>query len=174
MKKLVIILSVVSALFVGIVIGYVVIPKMGSEPIVIAADSFLLASYSSIDDLPSEEAEELRQARLGDENINYPYNKHGAYYNRFFLKRDEEVDIVVKSSTPINTSRLTDGLHVQVSYITYEGHWRGNSGGSGRRVDGNWEWQLTYTADEDAWYFLEVVNYTTAQPWCQYVVVLKK
>jgi len=191
MKKPIIILSVALAVVIGVLIGYVVIPKKGAEyvfpppshispepshqPTVIVEDSFVLGGHCSIDNLPSEEAKELRQARGCNEGIIYPFNKHGEYHNRFFLKRDEKVDIIIRANIPINTNKLVDGLSVTVSYISPEGHWIGNSCGSAKRVNGNWEFHFDpYTAVQDGWHCLEITNYTSGQPWCQYVVMLKK
>ena len=190
MKKPVIILSIALAIVVGILIGYVVIPKMhqqyvfpppptipsepSEQPTVIVEDSFVLGSHCSIDKLPREEAKELRQARGCGEGITYPFNKHGEYHNRFFLKRDEKVDVIVRSNIPINTNKLVDDLSVTVSYISLEGHWIGNSCGSAKRVNGSWEFHFNpYTAVQDGWYCLEITNYTNGEPWCQYVAMLK-
>lgn len=185
MKKRVIILSVVSALFVGIVIGYVLIPKLWSEPIVIAEDSFFLRNPHNLSQDEQRELEELTEEI--DKNpywyrtTGLPFNRYGYYVNSIFLQDGEVINVVIRSNIPLSYSHsLSSGNDILVVFESDSGIGVVPEGRiitdyvQLERVNGDWQLSFTYTAQTAEAHWIYIANTAPKDVWCEYVVLLRK
>jgi len=201
MRKPIIILSVALAVVIGILIGYVVIPKVHQPQYVfppppsvpseeasprpqtkiLAEDSFILAVHYP---MPEEEAKKFEEwaeeaDKYGEKWLEYeelPFNRFGWYCNRFYLQEGENIELVMRSNVPMAIAEVERDVWNSVMLLHIE---RGRSGSHYdmpsklETVNGNWKLSFTFEGKRDGNYCLWITNDRADQIWCQYAVILQ-
>jgi len=181
MKKTLVILTVVLALIAGVLMGYVLVPKLWSQPVVIAQDSFVLRSRYGLSQEEQRELDRLT-AEMDDNPYWYqttglPLNRFGMYFDGVFLEGGDVVKVIIRSQVPLGYSQGRDILVHFVSdsgvgvvpvgqtisdYVDHE------------RANGDWQLSFSYTARASESHWLYIYNTTPKDVWCEYVVLLDK
>ena len=161
-------------------------PRKGA---VVADGSFILSvgwEYMSEQELSEwqvwdGEVEDYGEGYFYD-HVSLPFNRFGIYINRFFLQKDEAVEVILRSTEPLGLLDLEQAPYPDVPLMfaigigatDLEEHWPDAIlSNTLERVNGNWQSSFTFKAESDGYYFLMIVNAMSESVWCQYAVILK-
>ena len=188
-KKSILIVAIVLAIGIGLVGGYFLWSHyVFSPPQTIMADSFILSvhdeRYMAEHELEEYAAWLEETESYPDEywywDISLPFNRFGTYLNRFFLQKDEVVEVVMKSPEQLGIVDVGESPTslVPLSFLITIGPGALTPSytpppSTLDRVNGNWELRFTFKAESDGYYFFTIFNNMPDQVWCQYAVILK-
>ena len=144
---------------------------------VVALDSFTLADLD--DSAESVECQTFYEEIAEGFPEPLPCSKCGLYYNKFFLKQGESIEIIVRSNVPMGRELMNPEGGLEVLYGTsYSVPYEGETGyfEQLRSVgDGEcWEVRDAFAAEADGFFFIYIENESGKQAWCQYVVIKER